>query len=121
MFGVITLIMKAAPLGAFGAMGRTVGAYGPQSLGKLATLVATFQATSAVFVFVVLGIVARLAGFSIPRLPDLEEAVRYGVRAVCRSLECPAPGLQRRKRKPSSPNCAPPPVRLKTGSAPPER
>ena len=67
MFGVITLIMKVAPLGAFGAMAFTVGKYGPQSLGKLATLVATFYATSAVFVFVVLGIVARLAGFSILR------------------------------------------------------
>ncbi|WP_175492537.1 C4-dicarboxylate transporter DctA [Methylocapsa palsarum] len=67
IFGVIAIVMKAAPIGAFGAMAYTVGKYGPQSLGNLAGLVATFYLTSALFVIVVLGAVARIAGFSIFR------------------------------------------------------
>jgi aerobic C4-dicarboxylate transport protein len=66
-FGVIAVIMKAAPVGAFGAMAYTIGKYGPEALGNLAGLIATFYATSALFIFVVLGIIARLAGFSILR------------------------------------------------------
>ncbi len=65
IFGVVAIIMKAAPIGAFGAMAYTVGKYGPSSLGNLAGLVATFYVTSLIFVVVVLGIVARIAGFSI--------------------------------------------------------
>jgi aerobic C4-dicarboxylate transport protein len=65
MFGVIAIIMKAAPIGAFGAMAYTVGRYGPSALGNLFGLIATFYATAALFVFVVLGIIARIAGFSI--------------------------------------------------------
>ena len=66
-FGVINIVMKAAPLGAFGAMAYTVGKYGPQSLGNLAGLVATFYLTAGLFVFLVLGTIARVAGFSIFR------------------------------------------------------
>ncbi|WP_072375654.1 dicarboxylate/amino acid:cation symporter [Hyphomicrobium sp. NDB2Meth4] len=66
-FGVIAVIMKAAPLGAFGAMAYTIGKYGPSTLGNLAGLIATFYITSALFIVVVLGIVARLAGFSLFR------------------------------------------------------
>ena len=65
IFGVIAIVMKAAPLGAFGAMAYTIGRYGPAALGNLAGLIVTFYATSALFVFVVLGAIARLAGFSI--------------------------------------------------------
>ena len=65
VFGVIAIVMKVAPIGAFGAMAFTVGKYGPQSLGSLFGLIVTFYATSLIFVFVVLGIVARIAGFSI--------------------------------------------------------
>ncbi len=65
VFGVVNLIMKAAPIGAFGAMCYTVGKYGPQSLSSLGYLILTFYATAAIFVFVVLGIVARIAGFNI--------------------------------------------------------
>jgi len=64
-FGVIAVIMKAAPAGAFGAMAYTIGKYGPQALGNLAGLILTFYATSAIFIVVVLGIVARAAGFRI--------------------------------------------------------
>lgn len=65
MFGVIAIIMKVAPIGAFGAMAYTVGKYGPSALGNLVGLVLTFYATAGLFIVVVLGIVARIAGFSI--------------------------------------------------------
>ncbi|MGJ4884007.1 MULTISPECIES: dicarboxylate/amino acid:cation symporter [unclassified Bradyrhizobium] len=65
IFGVIALVVKAAPIGAFGAMAFTIGRYGPQALGNLAGLIATFYLTALTFVVVVLGIIARIAGFSI--------------------------------------------------------
>ena len=65
MFGVIAIIMKAAPIGAFGAMAFTIGRYGPQALGNLLGLIATFYVTAILFVVIVLGTVARMAGFSI--------------------------------------------------------
>ena len=67
VFGVISIVMRAAPLGAFGAMAYTVGKFGPQALGNLLGLIATFYLTAALFVFVVLGVVARLVGFNIFR------------------------------------------------------
>ncbi|MCA1654846.1 MAG: cation:dicarboxylase symporter family transporter, partial [Sphingomonadales bacterium] len=57
-----------APIGAFGAMAFTIGKYGLDSLTNLAALIATFYATSLLFVLVVLGAAARIAGFSIVRL-----------------------------------------------------
>jgi aerobic C4-dicarboxylate transport protein len=65
IFGIIAIVVKAAPLGAFGAMAFTVGRYGPTALGNLAGLIAAFYLTSILFVVVVLGIIARTAGFSI--------------------------------------------------------
>ncbi len=65
IFGVIAIVMKAAPFGAFGAMAYTVGKYGATALGSLAGLVATFYLTSALFILVVLGLIARFAGFNI--------------------------------------------------------
>jgi aerobic C4-dicarboxylate transport protein len=67
MFGVIAIVMKAAPLGAFGAMAYTVGHYGSQSLLSLAWLVGSFYLTSLLFVILALGLIARMAGFSIFR------------------------------------------------------
>ncbi|BBU62944.1 C4-dicarboxylate transport protein 3 [Methylosinus sp. C49] len=67
MFGVIAIVMKAAPIGAFGAMGYTVGKYGSQSLLNLAWLVGSFYVTSVLFVIVALGLVARIVGFDILR------------------------------------------------------
>ncbi|MBU3889289.1 C4-dicarboxylate transporter DctA [Methylosinus sporium] len=67
MFGVIAIVMKAAPIGAFGAMGYTVGKYGSQSLMSLAWLVGSFYLTSILFVVVALGLVARIVGFDILR------------------------------------------------------
>ncbi|MGY4327491.1 Na+/H+-dicarboxylate symporter [Bradyrhizobium sp. LB7.2] len=57
--------MKAAPIGAFGAMAYTIGEFGPSALGKLIGLVALFYVTAGLFVIIVLGLVARLVGFSI--------------------------------------------------------
>ena len=65
VFGVIAIVMKAAPLGAFGAMAYTVGAYGPGVLGNLIGLIVLFYVTAALFVIVVLGLIARVVGFSI--------------------------------------------------------
>ena len=67
VFGVIAIVMKAAPFGAFGAMAYTIGKYGPSVFGNLFSLIATFYLTAAIFVFIVLGIIARVAGFSIFR------------------------------------------------------
>ena len=68
MFKVVAIIMRVAPIGAFGAMAFTIGKYGIASLSHLVALVATFYATSLLFVLVVLGAVAWFAGFSILRL-----------------------------------------------------
>ncbi|MDA9431171.1 dicarboxylate/amino acid:cation symporter [Bradyrhizobium sp. CCBAU 51627] len=65
VFGVISIVMRAAPLGAFGAMAFTIGKFGSGAILNLIGLIATFYLTAALFVFVVLGIIARLAGFSI--------------------------------------------------------
>ena len=66
-FGIIRIIVRAAPIGAFGAMAFTVGAYGVASLVNLLELIATFYLTSILFVLLVLGTIARFAGFSILR------------------------------------------------------
>jgi aerobic C4-dicarboxylate transport protein len=65
VFGVIGIVMKAAPLGAFGAMAYTIGRYGPEALGNLIGLIALFYVTAGIFVVVVLGLIARFVGFSI--------------------------------------------------------
>ncbi len=68
VFKVVGLVMKAAPLGAFGAMAFTIGKFGLGSLVNLAWLVGAFYVTSLLFVVVVLGFVARLCGFSVFKL-----------------------------------------------------
>ena len=62
IFGVIRLIMWFAPLGAFGGMAFTVAQFGSASLASLGLLMVTFWVTCAIFVFVILGLVARLRG-----------------------------------------------------------
>ncbi|ATQ44034.1 dicarboxylate/amino acid:cation symporter [Caulobacter mirabilis] len=64
-FGIIHIVVKFAPVGAFGAMGFTIGKYGVEALGNLAVLIGTFYLTSLLFVVVVLGLIAKMAGFSI--------------------------------------------------------
>ncbi|KFF71617.1 dicarboxylate/amino acid:cation symporter [Pectobacterium brasiliense] len=65
IFGVINMIMKLAPLGAFGAMAFTIGKYGVGTLVQLGQLIACFYITCVLFVFLVLGSIARATGFSI--------------------------------------------------------
>jgi aerobic C4-dicarboxylate transport protein len=65
VFGVIAIVMKAAPFGAFGAMAYTIGKFGPAALGNLIGLIAVFYVTAALFVIIVLGLIARFIGFNI--------------------------------------------------------
>lgn len=65
VFGVIAIVMKAAPIGAFGAMAYTIGKFGPAALTNLFSLILLFYGTALLFVVVVLGIIARIVGFSI--------------------------------------------------------
>jgi aerobic C4-dicarboxylate transport protein len=67
VFGVISIVMRVAPLGAFGAMAYTIGTFGAGALLNLVGLIATFYVAAALFVVVVLGLIARFAGFSIFR------------------------------------------------------
>ncbi|HTD65959.1 MAG TPA: dicarboxylate/amino acid:cation symporter [Candidatus Limnocylindria bacterium] len=66
-FGIMRIVVKAAPIGAFGAMAFTIGSYGINSLGKLAALMGSFYLTAALFVAIVLGGIAAWSGFSIFR------------------------------------------------------
>jgi len=65
LFGIVGIIMKLAPLGAFGAMAFTIGKFGVGSLSKLGMLMGSFYLTCIIFIFLVLGTIARLTGFSI--------------------------------------------------------
>jgi aerobic C4-dicarboxylate transport protein len=65
VFAVVNILMRLAPIGAFGAMAFTMGKYGVASLGPLAKLIGTFYITSILFVLLVLGLVAWIAGFNI--------------------------------------------------------
>ncbi|HTH62370.1 MAG TPA: dicarboxylate/amino acid:cation symporter [Paraburkholderia sp.] len=67
LFGTVKIITKLAPIGAFGAMAFTIGKYGVGSLVPLMKLIGTFYLTSALFVIVVLGTIARVIGFNIFR------------------------------------------------------
>jgi aerobic C4-dicarboxylate transport protein len=68
VFAIVGVVMRLAPLGAFGAMAFTIGKYGVGTLGSLAKLMAAFYATALLFVFVVLGTVMRSMGLSIVKL-----------------------------------------------------
>lgn len=67
IFGIINMIMKLAPIGAFGAMAFTIGKYGIGSLVQLGQLIASFYLTCLLFIFLVLGSIAKANGFSIVR------------------------------------------------------
>jgi aerobic C4-dicarboxylate transport protein len=68
LFGIVGVIMKVAPIGAFGAMAYTIGKHGVGSLAQLANLMAAFYVTCIIFIFGVLGTIAKLHGFSIIKL-----------------------------------------------------
>jgi aerobic C4-dicarboxylate transport protein len=65
LFVMVGFVMKVAPIGAFGAMAFTIGKYGVGSLASLGKLMGTFYITCLLFIFVVLGVIAKLNGFSI--------------------------------------------------------
>ena len=67
LFGIVGIIMKLAPIGAFGAMAFTIGKYGVGTLASLGKLMACFYATCLIFIFGVLGLIARTHGFRITR------------------------------------------------------
>jgi aerobic C4-dicarboxylate transport protein len=67
LFGIVNIIMRFAPFGAFGAMAVTIGKYGLRSLASLGWLMGAFYGTCLIFVFVVLGTIAALTGFSLWR------------------------------------------------------
>ena len=67
VFGIVNILMRFAPIGAFGAMAFTVGKYGIVSLQPLAKLIVTFYVTSILFVLVILGSIAWVAGFNLLR------------------------------------------------------
>lgn len=65
MFGIVGIIMKAAPIGAFGAMAFTIGKFGLGSLAKLGMLMGSFYLTCLIFIIIVLGSISKLCGFNI--------------------------------------------------------
>lgn len=67
-FNIVNMIMKLAPIGAFGAMAYTIGKYGIGSLAQLGQLILCFYVTCLLFVFLVLGTIARISGFSILKM-----------------------------------------------------
>jgi len=68
LFGIIGIIMKAAPIGAFGAMAFTIATFGAGTLAQLAQVIACFYATCLAFIFIVIGAIARAHGFRVWRL-----------------------------------------------------
>ena len=67
-FNIVNMIMKLAPIGAFGAMAYTIGKYGIGSLAQLAQLIICFYITCLLFIFLVLGTISRVCGFSILKM-----------------------------------------------------
>ena len=89
VFGIVNIVMKFAPIGAFGAMAFTIGQYGLASLGPLAKLIGTFWITSILFVVLVMGIISWAAGFGIIRfLGYIKEEI-----VLCLSLSSSEPAL----------------------------
>ncbi|MCG2584030.1 dicarboxylate/amino acid:cation symporter [Massilia sp. TS11] len=98
VFGVVAIIMKAAPIGAFGAMAFTIGKFGLASLLPLMKLMGSFYLTCLLFVFVVLGTIARMTGFSITRFISYIKEELLIVLGTS-SSESALPGLMRKLEK----------------------
>jgi aerobic C4-dicarboxylate transport protein len=96
-FGIMGMVVKLAPLGAFGAMAFTVGTYGLGSLGNLLKLMMGFYLTAVIFVCVVLGLIARAAGFSIFRFLNYIKEELLLVLGTS-SSETALPGMLRKMR-----------------------
>lgn len=95
IFTVVGIVTKVAPIGAGGAMAYTIGKYGSGALGSLFGLIGLFYLTSALFVLVVLGTIARLSGFNILRFLNYIKDELFLVLGT-RSSESALPGLMRK-------------------------
>ncbi len=94
-FGIVSIVTKAAPIAAFGAMAFTVGKYGFSALGRLALLMACVYLTCTLFIFVVLGLIARFNGFSLWKvLRHIKEELLLTLGTS--SSEAALPGLMRK-------------------------
>jgi len=98
LFGVIKIIMKVAPIGAFGAMSFTIGKYGLGSLASLGQLMLSFYITCLLFIFLVLGSVMKLTGFSLFRLLNMIKEEILIVLGTS-SSEAALPGLMEKLEK----------------------
>jgi aerobic C4-dicarboxylate transport protein len=98
LFGVIKIIMKVAPIGAFGAMSFTIGKYGLGSLVSLGQLMISFYTTCLLFIFLVLGSVMKLSGFSLLRLLSMIKEEILIVLGTS-SSEAALPGLMEKMEK----------------------
>jgi aerobic C4-dicarboxylate transport protein len=96
-FGIMRIVVKLAPIGAFGAMAFTIGSYGLSSLNRLGALMLGFYVTAAVFVFVVLGSIAAASGFSIFRFLGYIKEELFLVLGTS-SSETALPGMIRKMR-----------------------
>jgi aerobic C4-dicarboxylate transport protein len=96
-FGIMAIIVRLAPLGAMGAMAFTVGSYGLVALGKLFELMLGFYVTAVIFVVLVLGAIARVAGFSIFRFVAYIKEELWLVLGTS-SSETALPGMLRKMR-----------------------
>ncbi|HYQ46443.1 MAG TPA: C4-dicarboxylate transporter DctA [Polyangiaceae bacterium] len=108
LFGIVGIVMRLSPIGAFGAMAFTVGKYGLGTLSSLAKLIAVFYGTSVLFVCLVLGLSLRLLGLSLLRLLGyLREEL-----AIVLGTSSSESALPRLMAKLEALGCAPPVVRL---------
>lgn len=108
LFGIVGILMRLSPIGAFGAMAFTVGKYGLGTLTSLAKLIAVFYGTSVLFVCLILGVALRLLGLSLVRLLSyLREEL-----AVVLGTSSSESALPRLMAKLEAVGCAPPVVRL---------
>ena len=108
LFGIVSMVMRLSPIGAFGAMAFTVGKYGIGTLTSLAKLIAVFYGTSVLFVGLVLGLALRLIGLSLPRLlAYLREEL-----AIVLGTSSSESALPRLMAKLEAAGCSPPVVRL---------
>jgi len=94
-FRMVNILMKFAPIGAFGAFAFTIGKYGIDSIANLAALIVTFYVTSALFIALVLGAIARASGFSLWRLLGYLKAEIWLVVGTS-SSEAALPALMRK-------------------------
>jgi aerobic C4-dicarboxylate transport protein len=102
VFGIVNIVMKFAPIGAFGAMAFTIGQYGLASLGPLAKLIGTFWITSILFVLIVMGAISWAAGFGIIKfLGYIKEEI-----VLCLSLSSSEPALPTLMEKMESLGCS---------------